>query len=194
MKTEDLKNLGLTDEQISGVQRLNGLDVNAAKATQQTALDTMTAERDNLQTRLTEAEQTIAGFDGVDPAALKQEVADYRSRAEQAEANFQQQLTQRDQRDWLSRQLDQYGVTSDFARRQLIADAMGDNSGLAWKDGKFNGFDDFMKSAKEKDGSLYQTAEEKAAQEKAEKAPKFMGPAGGEPAGGKAEFKPPRIF
>lgn len=56
-----------------------------------------------------------------------------------------------------------------------------------------------MKSAKEKDNGLYQTAEEKAAAEKEAaqkaKAPTFTGPTGG-PAGGGSDkkFTPPKVF
>ena len=75
---------------------------------------------------------------------------------------------------------------------------MAEDSGLSWKDGAYYGFDDFMKSAKEKDNGLYQTAEEKAAAEKEAaqkaKAPNFTGPTS-DPAGGDdKKFTPPKVF
>lgn len=177
MKTNELKDLGLNQEQIDAVFKLNGLDVENAKA----PIATLTAERDDLKTRLATAEDTLKGFDGKSADEVKAEIAQYKKQAEDAEKNRQTELTQRDQRDWVKGQLDKYGVSSPYARRQLTADVMGED-GLKWKDGVFQGFDDFMKKAKEQDAGLYQTAEEKAEAEKQEqlekKAPKIVGPTG----------------
>lgn len=192
MKTSELKDLGLNQEQIDAVFRLNGLDVENAKA----PIAALTAERDDLKTRLTTAEDTLKGFDGKSADEVKAEIAQYKKQAEDAEKNRQTELTKRDQRDWVKGQLDKYGVSSPYARRQLTADVMDEKDGLKWKDDAFQGFDDFMKSAKEKDSGLYQTAEEKAEAEKKaaleKKAPKFTGPAGGQPQDDK--YVPPKIF
>lgn len=79
-----------------------------------------------------------------------------------------------------------------------ISDCMSEESGLTWKDGAFFGFDDFMKAAKEKDESLYQTAEEKEAAAKAaaleKKAAKFTDPTGDPAPGSDKKFTPPKIF
>ena len=193
MKTNDLKELGLTQEQIDAVFKLNGLDIENAKA----QVATITAERDDLSTRLKNAEDTLKGFDGKSADEVKAEIAQYKKQAEEAQKNFQSQLTQRDQRDWLKGKLDEYGVSSPYARRQLASDVMDDKDGLKWKDGAFQGFDEFMKSAKEKDTGLYQTAEEKkAAEEQAKlekKAPKFTGPTGN-PQQQELKYTPPKIF
>ena len=174
MKTTDLKELGLNQEQIDAVFKLNGLDIENAKA----QVATITAERDDLSTRLQTAEETLKSFDGKSADEVKAEIAQYKKQAEEAQQNFQSQMTQRDQRDWLKGKLDEYGVASPYARRQLASDVMDDKDGLKWKDGAFQGFDDFMKTAKEKDAGLYQTAEEKKAAEKQEKlrkkSPKFL--------------------
>lgn len=88
-------------------------------------------------------------------------------------------------------------MASPYARKQLEAECMAEGSGLAWKDGKFMGFDDFMKSAKEKDAGLYRTPVEKAAAEEAakrkENAPAFTGPAGNTD-GESKRYVPPKIF
>lgn len=193
MKTTELKELGLSQEQIDAVFKLNGLDVEAAKA----QVAAITAERDDLSTRLKNAEDTLKGFDGKSADEVKAEIAQYKKQAEEAQKNFQSQLTQRDQRDWLKGKLDEYGVSSPYARRQLAADVMDEKDGLKWKDGAFQGFDDFMKSAKEKDSGLYQTAEEKAEAEKQaqleKKAPKIVGPTGNTTPT-ETKYTPPKIF
>ena len=200
MKTEELTALGLTEEQTAGVFKLNGLDVEAGKkriAELEGEVGKLTTERDDLNTRLTAANETLAGFEGIDPAAIKGEVEKYKKAAEAAEKSYTAKILERDQQDWLNKRLDDYGVKSPYARRQLIADAMAEGSGLSWKEGAFFGFDDYMKSAKEKDASLYMTAEEKEAAEKQAqnqgRQPSFVGPSNDGTQGGK-KYTPPKIF
>ena len=193
MKKEELTNLGLNEEQINAVFAMAGKDVEKFKK-QVSDLET---EKTDLQGRLTTANDAIAKFEGIDPDQLKGEVEKYKQQAVDAEANYQKQLTQRDQKGWIKGKLDEYGVESPYARKQLEAEAMAEGSGLSWKDGAYFGFDDFMKAAKEKDNSLYETAEEKAAKQQAQqqqqKAPQIVGRTGNtNPAG--AKYVPPKIF
>ena len=198
MKTEELTALGLTEDQVKGVFALNGKDIEAEKAKGKKALEAAEADRDNYKTQLDTATETLKGFEGIDPAKIQQEVADWKAKAEQAEKDFAAKLTQRDQSDWLKAKMDEYGVTSPYARKQLIAEIMDAENGLKWKDGAYLGLDDYMKSAKEKDAGLYQTEEEKAAAKKAEeekaKAARFTGTTGGEPGGDGKKYTPPKIF
>lgn len=155
--------------------------------------------RDNYKSQLETAKNTLKQFEsiGSDPEKIQQELQTYKSKAENAEKDFNAQITQRDQKDWINKKLDEYGVSSPFARKQLTTDCMSEESGLTWKDGAFFGFDDFMKAAKEQDAGLYQTAEEKAEAEKAadlkNKAPNFTGPTG-EQKPNAEKFTPPKIF
>lgn len=166
----------------------------------------LTEARDSLQTRLETAETTLQGFEGMDAEKVKAQLAEYKKKAEDAETHFNAQMTARDQRDWLKAKLEEYGVASPYARKQLMAECMDEKSGLKWKgaDAGFFGFDDFMKTAKKADPSLYQSAEEKAASEKeaqeaaktaeaAKNAPKFTA-AATEPAGGKSAPPAPILF
>lgn len=67
MKKEDLTALGLTDEQIAGVQKLNGLDITAEqKKTTAAELD-----RDNYKGQLEAAHTTLKGFEGIDVKDLQ---------------------------------------------------------------------------------------------------------------------------
>lgn len=193
MKTEELTAIGLTEEQATQVLAIHGKDIEKHKK----AVTTLETERDDLKGRLATAETTLKNFEGIDPAKIQQEVQTYKQQAEEAEKRYTAQLTQRDQRDWLKGKFDEYGVASPYARKQLEAECMSENSGCSWKDGAFFGFDDFMKAAKAKDTSLYMTAEEKAEAEKAaklmDKAPAFTGPTG-DPTGKPNKFVPPKVF
>ena len=193
MKTEELTALGLTEEQVKQVFALHGKNLTAEQKKTEAAI----AERDNLRQRLTEAEGALKSFEGIDPEKIQGELADWKKKAQDAEKDFKAQLTRRDQQDWLKSKLDEYGVKSPYARRQLEQECMAEGSGLAWKDGKFMGFDDFMKAAKEQDAGLYQTQEEKDAAEKAadeaKSAPAFTAPVGDQGAK-QGRYVPPKIF
>lgn len=194
MEREFLRELGVSEEAVEKIMMENGKDIAAeGKKRNQKLID----ERDAVQRRLDDAEATLKSFEGIDPAKINQELADWKKKAQDAEKDFKAQLTQRDQRDWLKSKLDEYGVKSPYARKQLEQECMAQGSGLAWKDGKFMGFDDFMKAAKEQDAGLYQTQEEKDAAEKAaqqaKNAPAFTAPAGDQ--GTKpGRYVPPKIF
>lgn len=195
MKTEDLIALGLTEEQANKVFAMHGKALNAEKQKVTAAEE----ERDNYKTQLDTANDTLKKFEGIDPEKIKDEIQTYKNQAEEAQKDYDRKITQRDQRDWITQKLDEYGVSSPYARKQLMAECMAEEGGLPWKKGAFLGFDDFMKSAKEKDSGLYQTAEEKAEAEKAaaeqKKAPAFTGAASEGGGGGTdKKFTPPKIF
>ena len=158
-------------------------------------MERLERERDGYKEQLETANATLQGFDGLDPEKVKAQLADYKKKAEDAEKNFTAQLAARDQKDWLKAKLDEYGVKSPYARKQLMAECMSAESGLKWKgtDKGFFGFDDFMKAAKEADATLYQTAEEKTAEAGAKNAPRFTA-AAGDAAPAKSRFIPPKVF
>ena len=185
MKTEELTALGLTDEQVKSVFAMHGKDTTALQqenATLTKSVADLTAERDNLTNQLTAANDTLAKFGDSTPETMQAEIQKYKKQAEDAENSFKAQLTARDQKDWISKKLDEYGVTSPYARAALETELMSKDSGLTWKENSFYGFDDYMKAAKAKDKTLYLTAEEKAEAEKQAKlkgdAPAFVAPLG----------------
>lgn len=201
MKTEELTALGLTEEQVKSVFVLNGKDIAAlqqanAELTKSNA--TLTAERDNLDTQLKAANDTLGKFGDLTPESMQSEIQKYKTQAEDAEKDFKAQLTARDQKDWITKKLDEYGVTSPYARAALMSELMSADSGLTWKDGVFFGFDDYMKAAKAKDNALYQTAEEKAAAEQQanleENKPQFVAPLGQQKPEGETKREIPKVW
>lgn len=91
MNAEDLKKLGIEDE---GIQKqiiiLHGKGIEGLKAQLQTA----TQERDNLSTQLTDASKTIADFKGMDVAGIQKSVEEWKTRAQDAEANAAKQIAE----------------------------------------------------------------------------------------------------
>lgn len=207
MKTAELTALGITEEQATQILAMNGKDIENAKATVTAAKDkeiaTLTTERDGYKSQLDTATTTLKKFEGIDLEQIQQELQTYKTQAEETEKRFSREITQRDQKDWLKAKLDEYGVKSPLARRQITTEVMSETDGLKWqsaKDGKpasFYGFDDYMKAAKEEDNTLYMTAEEKAEAEKQQqlekRAPSFTGPTG-DPTGDGKKYAPPQIF
>ncbi len=198
MKKEEIIALGISEEVAAKVMAINGADIEHAKAAKDKERKSVEDERDGYKTRAEAAEETLKSFDGIDPAKVKQEVADWQAKATQLEKDYTEKITQRDQRDWLKEKFDSYGIASPFARSALQSECMAKETGLKWKDGAFLGFDDFMKSAKEKDSGLYETEEEKKKREEAEAAkknsPTFTGPAGKDRGDGEKKFTVPYVF
>lgn len=81
MKTEDLKALGLTDEQVQRVFAMNGADVNREKQ----AAETAKAERDAMRTQLDEANTKLKGYD----PDWQQKAADAQKAADEKVAELQ---------------------------------------------------------------------------------------------------------
>lgn len=207
MKTAELTALGITEEVANKILAINGKDIENAKAAVAAAKDkeigALTTARDGLQSQLNTANDTLNKFEGIDPEQIKGELETYKQKAEDAEKKFTREITSRDQKDWLTKKLDEYGVKSPLARRQIMSDIMSETDGLKWQPAKddkpamFFGFDDYMKAAKEEDNTLYQTAEEKAEAEKQkgleDKAPEFTDTMG-DPAPNSEKHKVPLIF
>lgn len=175
MKTEELTALGLTQEQIDAVMKLNGQAIAAA----QKAVTDITAERDSLSGQLKTATDALTKFKDLDIDGIKKQAADAKKALEEATQRYTADLTARDQRAWLKERFDKLGIKSPYARKQLAAEIMGGDAGTTWKDNGFYGFDDYIKKAKELDPALC-PAEEKPAEKPAEepKKPQFTVPAG----------------
>jgi len=157
MTTEELTALGLTEEQAKKVFELHGKGLTKA----QKEAEDLKTQNQSLQTQLDTANTTLEKFKDVDVDGIKQEVETYKAQAKQAKEDYEKKLTARDQEDWLKTKFDELGVASPYARKSLASEIRDESDGLKWKDGSFQGFDDFMKSAKEKDNNLYMTEEEK---------------------------------
>lgn len=149
MKTEDLKNLGLTDEQISFVMAENGKDVNKAKKD----FDTISADRDNWKNQAETAQNTLAKFDGIDPEKIDSEIADWKKKAKDAEEMYTAKIREREFEDALKAELDKVKFSSEAAKRSVMTDIKA--AGLKLIDGKILGLKDLLDQMKEKDASAF---------------------------------------
>lgn len=157
MKTEDLKNLGLTEEQISFVMAENGKDVNKAKKD----FDTISSDRDNWKNQAEAAQNTLAKFDGIDPEKIDSEIADWKKKAKDAEEMYTAKIREREFEDALKTELDNVKFSSEAAKRSVMIDIKA--AGLKLIDGKILGLKDLLEQMKEKDASAFVDESEETA-------------------------------
>lgn len=139
MKTDELKALGLSDDQVQRVFALHGEDVNGLKTT----IATLTAERDTARTSLGEANKKLEGYD----PDWKQKAADAQQQAEQQIAGIKARYAAASAADALH-------FTSESAKKAFLSDLAAKKLPLQ-DDGKLLGFDDFVKSYKESDPGAF---------------------------------------
>jgi len=89
MKTEDLKKLGIEDEDlVKQIFALHGKDIEKFK----TDLETTQQENAGLKNQLGEASKTIESFKDLDVEAIKKTADDWKQKAEEAQKNAEGQI------------------------------------------------------------------------------------------------------
>ena len=139
MKTEDLKALGLSDDQVQRVFAMNGEDMKGLKA----SVATLTAERDAARTQLGEANKKLEGYD----PDWKQKAADAQQQADRKVAELKAQFAADHAAAGLK-------FSSESAKRAFMADLTGKQLPLQ-DDGTLLGFDDFVASYKKTDPGAF---------------------------------------
>ena len=175
MKTEDLKEKGLTDEQIQFVMAENGKDIKKL----QKENGTLESDRDNWKQRAETAEETLKKFDGVDLETMQTELNTWKQKAETAEKDYEQKIYERDFSDALKTELESVKFSSDAAKRAVMAEIK--ESGLKLKDGKILGLSDLIGQIKERDASAFVDEKQEQARQQAAR---FTVPGTGRSTGG----------
>lgn len=168
MKTDELKDWGLTDEQSEKVMAQYGKDISKL----QKENEKLTADRDKEKERADTAEETLKKFDGIDLEGMKAEVATWKAKAENAEKDYAAQIAKRDFEDALKEEIGGYKFTSEAAKKAIMAEIR--EAGLKVKDGKILGLSDLLTQMKEKDASAF--VNEKQEQLETGRAKPFTGP------------------
>lgn len=169
MKTEDLKAQGLNDEQISFVMAENGKDLKKL----QKENETITSDRDGWKEKAETAEEALKGFEGIDPAQVQAQLAEYKKKAEDAEKDRDAKIYERDFNDALKTALENVKFTSEAAKKAVMADIR--DAELKLRDGQILGLNDLIAQMKEKDASAFVDEAQVHAQQNAAK---FTVPAG----------------
>ena len=162
MKTEDLKEKGLTDEQIAYVMAENGKSISKLQDETKKLKDEGEAYKKRAET----AEETLKGFEGKDFDAMTKELEGYKKKAEESKAEFDRQIAERDFNDALKTEIEGYKFTSESAKRAVMNEIK--SAGLKLSDGKILGLKDLIAQIKEKDsGAFVDEQKEKLEKDKA---------------------------
>lgn len=116
-------------------------------------LSKVEGERDDWKERAEAAEETLKGFDGIDPANIQTELARWKKKAEDAEKEFNAKIYDRDFSDALKAALDDVKFSSEAAKKSVMADIK--EAGLKLKDGKILGLNDLIEQMKKEDASAF---------------------------------------
>ena len=90
MTKEELLELGLSEEQITGVFKLNGLAIEGLKS----ANSVLEKENEQLKSQITEANEKIENFKGLDIETIKKEAEEYKTKFEKANSENEETLNQ----------------------------------------------------------------------------------------------------
>lgn len=116
MKTEDLKAQGLTDEQIGFVMAENGKDLKKL----QKENENLITDRDAWKEKAETAEETLKGFEGIDPAQVQTELTTWKQKAEDAEKEYNRKIAERDFEDTLAMAIKEANGKNAKAIRALL--------------------------------------------------------------------------
>lgn len=126
-------------------------------------LSKVESERDDWKERAETAEETLKGFDGIDPANTQTELAGWKKKAEDAEKEFNAKIYDRDFSDALKAALDDVKFSSEAAKKSVMADIK--EAGLKLKNGKILGLNDLIEQMKQSDASAFVDESQQQAQQ-----------------------------
>ena len=126
----------------------------------------------------------MKGFEGKDFDAIQKDRDEWKQKAETAEADYKQQIYDRDFSDALSTAMESYKFSSDYAKTAVMAEIK--SAGLKLLDGKIIGLNDMIESIKAKDASAFVT-------ESQEEKAKFTTPPGQKPKEG-TKYTPEQLM
>ena len=173
---ETLKSFGIeipADKQADVKKALSEHYKNTAEHNK--AISKLEADRDAWKEKAESAEETLKGFEGIDPAQVQSQLAEYKKKAEDAEKDRDAKLYERDFNDALAKELFGVKFTSEAAKKSVMADIK--EAGLKLKDGKILGLNDLISQMKEKDASAF--VDEKQEELEAGRAKPFTMPLNG---------------
>jgi len=150
MKTDFLKELGLTEEQVNAIMAENGKDI-------QRELGKVTKaelERDGYKEQLETAQATLKEFEGVDVKELQSKVTELNSSLTATESEFKRKLADMEYSSQIDNYFTGYRFTSDLAKKAALEEFKKQEFKLV--DGKFMGGDDYMKTLKESNPTAFE--------------------------------------
>ena len=138
-------------------------------------LDTVTTERDDLKTQLSNANTEIQSYKDMDVEGIKQKVNDWETKYNEDTKALQEKLDKKDYDYKVKEKVSGLKFTSESAKKAFISDLT--NKGLKVENDNLLGFDDFVKEYKQSDPGAFVPDEDPNQKPK----PQFGSPTTGEP-------------
>ena len=110
-------------------------------------------ENETLKQRAETAEETLKGFEGIDPTKIQGELEEWKKKAEEAEASAKKQIYDRDFADALRTELESVKFTSEAAKRDVMSQITA--AELKLRDGKILGLSDLIAQIRKSDASAF---------------------------------------
>lgn len=152
MTKEQLVALGLDENQVKEVFKLNGLAVTKV----QTDLDTKVQELANVKGLLDTANEKIEGFKGLDVEQIKQEAKDYKEKFETAQLEAQRKIDEIKYETALKDYVNKHQFASERVKNSILQDLKSKQFKL--EEGQFLGADDYIKILQEKEPESFVAA------------------------------------
>jgi len=111
------------------------------------------AKISSLQTSLSKAEDTLKGFEGIDPSKYQEEISKLQTQLADAEKQYQTDIYNRDFEDALNKEVGKIKFTSSMAKQGVIRQLKEAN--LTLTDGKLYGFNDKLAEIRETDADAF---------------------------------------
>lgn len=148
MKREELKGLGLTDEQIGSVMALHGVTVNELNSKVSTAEQQATQYQEQLEKNQNELNDFKANAKGNED--LTKQLEDLQSRFDEIKTSSEQQIADLKKSSAIDLALTQAGAKNIKAAKALL-----DSESLELTDEGLKGLDEQLTALKESDGYLF---------------------------------------
>lgn len=152
MTKEQLVALGLDENQVKEVFKLNGLAVTKV----QTDLDTKVQELANVKGLLDTANEKIEGFKELDVEQIKQEAKDYKEKFETAQLEAQRKIDEIKYETALKDYVNKHQFASERVKNSILQDLKSKQFKL--EEGQFLGADDYIKILQEKEPESFVAA------------------------------------
>jgi len=147
---DELEKLGLelTDEQKGTIEKKGWGEV-ISVAESDKKVQKVQAQLDNANEKLSQTEEALKAFDGVDAEGMKKKIAELEQANKDKDAKYQKDLQARDYHDAIEKLTADVKFSSNAAKKQFIADL--EKEPLQMRDGKVLGFEDYLKGVQESD-------------------------------------------
>ena len=110
-------------------------------------------DRDEIKAQLNTATETLKGFEGIDPQKITEQLNSYKTAMEQAQAEYNKKIVERDFNDVLRAELDKQKFSSQYARKSVEAAIKA--KGLTMENGKIIGLNDVLASIRAEDAGVF---------------------------------------